>query len=539
MNPAIQSKATLLLVCIGFILVGGGAYFAGKATTKPSAMVSEVAKTEENAPAKGTVKFESETLRLASLEISHVRETPLATRLTVTGEVEPNRSGIVKVTPRTEGKLIKLLVNVGDAVRAGQTLAVVQSEKLHEAQVAYRLNLKKVALAHNTLQRRKKLAALGEYGRPSIEDARTRVLENQGMIDKERNEVATAQSVISEMESQLHALEAAQQQARIRQATAQSRSARAEALFKEQLMSRQEWEQAQADVLQMQSDVMAGDANLAQGVARIESARSRSKAAKAAFESARKRGDVLQQALVRSEAVYKGEFLSSKEVAEADSALQQAQIEADGALDDIELMGGSPGDFHSIPVISPIDGRVTERPVTLGETVAADKPLLVVMNARTVWVQLNVFPKDAPALRVGQKVQVTTTTRLDSVFKGMISYISDTEDETTRTVKVRCVMQNETGSLKPGAFVTGKIFGASGKPALTVPKDAVQYVNGKPVVYVPTQNEGEFRAQPVEIGEKHEDLIEIRSGLKAGDRLVTKNAFLVKSQAMKSELGEE
>lgn len=539
MSSAIQRKGAPLLILLGFLVVGGGSYLLGRSATKAPSAPPAAPATEGKSAAKGTVKLEGETLRLANLEIGATRMASLASRLTVTGQVEPNLSGMVKVTPRTEGKVIQLLVNVGDTVRAGQTLAVIQSEKLHEAQIAYRLALKRVALAQNTLARRKKLAALGEYGKPSLEEARNRVVEAQGDIQKERNEVATAQSVVAETESQRHALQAAQSQAKTRKETALSRSARAEALFKERLMSRQDWEQAQADVRQAEADVDAAEANLAQGEAKIDTAKSRLNAAKEALESAGKQAELAQQALVRSEAVYKGKYLTSKEVSEAETAYQQAQIEVEGYLDDIELLGGKPEDLHSIPVLAPIGGRVTERLATLGETVAADKALLVILNAESVWVQLNIYPKDVAGLRVGQEIRVTAEVLPGRTFRGTLSYISDTADETTRTVKARCAIQNEGGGLRPGIFVKGEILGARGKPTLTVPKDAVQFIDGKPVVYVPTKQEGEFREQSVETGAKYDDVVEILSGLKAGDRLVTKNAFLVKSQAMKSELGEE
>ena len=70
------------------------------------------------------------------------------------------------------------------------------------------------------------------------------------------------------------------------------------------------------------------------------------------------------------------------------------------------------------------------------------------------------------------------------------------------------------------------------------PADAVQQLDGRPVVFVPTGKPGEFHARPVAVGEKLGGLVEIRSGLKTGERIVTGNAFLVKSQAMKGELGE-
>jgi cobalt-zinc-cadmium efflux system membrane fusion protein len=64
-------------------------------------------------------------------------------------------------------------------------------------------------------------------------------------------------------------------------------------------------------------------------------------------------------------------------------------------------------------------------------------------------------------------------------------------------------------------------------------------LDGKSVVFTPGDNPGEFQPHPVQVGAKRGDRVEIRSGLRAGERIVTRNAFLIKSQAMKGQMGDE
>ncbi|MBC8136761.1 MAG: efflux RND transporter periplasmic adaptor subunit, partial [Fibrella sp.] len=109
---------------------------------------------------------------------------------------------------------------------------------------------------------------------------------------------------------------------------------------------------------------------------------------------------------------------------------------------------------------------------------------------------------------------------------------------TTRTVKVRCTVSNAGGLLRPGTFVTAMVR-TGDKRRIAVPKDAIQEVEGKPVVFVPGDKPGTFVARPVTTGETVGGYTVIESGLKVGETLVVKNAFVAKSQSVKSELAEE
>src|SRR5690606_33344997 len=158
------------------------------------------------------------------------------------------------------------------------------------------------------------------------------------------------------------------------------------------------------------------------------------------------------RAEAREERIYRGGYATSKEIVEAESAVRQAALEQQAAADQVRLLGGTPGGGDTVAVTAPIGGRVTERAVTLGETVSPEKTLFTVVNLNSVWVQLRVYSRDLPSLRPGQKVTVTSDAAPNRTFTGAVSYIGDVVDETTRTVKVRAVIANAGGALKPGIF---------------------------------------------------------------------------------------
>ena len=157
------------------------------------------------------------------------------------------------------------------------------------------------------------------------------------------------------------------------------------------------------------------------------------------------------------------------------------------------------------------------------------------VDTRTLFAQLALFPSDLARVRVGQ--QVTLRIEGHSV-SGVVEHIGDQADEKTRAVKVRVRVDNLPGRLRPGLPVTATV-GQEAARTIVVPAGAVQVQGGKKVLFVPGERPGVFLPRPVEVGTTQDGKTVIRSGLNPGDKFVAKNAFLVKSQAMKSELGGE
>jgi cobalt-zinc-cadmium efflux system membrane fusion protein len=595
-------------VALTFLIVALGAFLLGRRTSTPTPTASpgteqhaanggEKAeeRPEEGGHAESAIKFSEEALDAAKLQVEPVSYRFLKSHLALTGTVEPNQGGVVKITPRVGGKITSIRANVGDNARAGQVLATLASTELGAAQAAYREAGSRIGVARTNLQRQRKLAGLGQFGRPRLEEARTEGVRAQGEVNVAQNEVAAArnevaearseqaaleagvasaeagvassQSEIEEAGGQTRALQAALSQAQTGVKVAESRFNRADRLLKDELVSRQDWEQAQADFQQAQAGVDTARANLSQGQAKVETAKAHLKAAQAEvraargrvqqaaakvetalsrqsqvearLDQARKQAEIAAQALAREERVFQGGFLTSKEIVDAEAAVRAAELERQAAADRIRLLGGTPGGGSEIAVTTPISGRVTERTVTLGETVTPEKPLLTIISLGTVWVQMAVAQGSLSQVRVGQPVTITSDTAPGRTFSGIVSYIGDVVDETTRTVKVRAVIQNVGGVLKPQTFVRGVLRTDRHTQALAVPSDAVQTYQGKSVVFVRGEHAGEFVPKEVGTGATEGGLTILTSGLQPGDRVVTRGAFTVKAQGMKSELGEE
>lgn len=187
---------------------------------------------------------------------------------------------------------------------------------------------------------------------------------------------------------------------------------------------------------------------------------------------------------------------------------------------------------------SPLTGVVTHVTAAPGDVVDASSELFAVADISRVYVQAQVFEKDLGQVRVGQIASIRVDAYPDERFSGRIVAIGDAIDPQTRTAAVRCDVANPKALLKLDMFTTVDVPTGTMRPALTVPADAVQSYQGKSVVFVST-SPSQFIVRPVDVGRTIGAVSEITRGVQAGERVVTRSAFQVKSALMAKELGEK
>jgi cobalt-zinc-cadmium efflux system membrane fusion protein len=108
--------------------------------------------------------------------------------------------------------------------------------------------------------------------------------------------------------------------------------------------------------------------------------------------------------------------------------------------------------------------------------------------------------------------------------------VSPLVNEKTRAGFVRIVLDNPDRSLRPGQFVTGAIVLEELRPAVAVPVAALQVLEGKDVVFVQGDAEGEFVPRPVRRGYSDGRRVEIQAGLEPGEKIVVRNSFILKAE---------
>ncbi len=187
---------------------------------------------------------------------------------------------------------------------------------------------------------------------------------------------------------------------------------------------------------------------------------------------------------------------------------------------------------------APFSGVVTYYDVAEGEVVATTDRLLTITDISTVWVLADVYEQDLAYVTVGKTVTIKVSSYPTESFRGQVTYISDVIEPSTRTAKVRCVVANPGNRLKLEMFATVNIPTGRKRNVLAVPASAIQLIDGRPVVFVQV-SPTEFRKQEIETGAEAGEWIEVLSGLRPGDRVVTQGSFYLKSALLRELIGEE
>lgn len=185
-------------------------------------------------------------------------------------------------------------------------------------------------------------------------------------------------------------------------------------------------------------------------------------------------------------------------------------------------------------LLSPQAGTVIRDDFAVGEVVEAGRLLFEVSDESILWVEAQLRPEQAGGIAVGSPARVSRdgTRWLD----GKVIQLHHRLDEGTRTRGVRIEVANQGDELHPGEYVDVSLQTAAANVPIAVPQEAVLLMQGAPTVF---KVEGDqLHPQPVETGATRGGFTEIKAGLAAGDEVVIQGAFLLKSLALKSQMGE-
>jgi cobalt-zinc-cadmium efflux system membrane fusion protein len=194
-------------------------------------------------------------------------------------------------------------------------------------------------------------------------------------------------------------------------------------------------------------------------------------------------------------------------------------------------------DLELIPIKSPADGYVLQKNVTPGATIQPSTDAFVVCALHRLWMLASITEDNLNQLRLGQAATVTLQDS-SQTFSGHITNLGQQSDPTTRLVPVRIDIVNTNNRLRPEMLATAQIAIGAAAPMLLVAQEAIQQVNGADVVFVRTALD-HFDVHPVRRGAVMGSRVQILEGVQAGDPIVTRGSFIVKSQLLKSSFQGE
>ena len=189
----------------------------------------------------------------------------------------------------------------------------------------------------------------------------------------------------------------------------------------------------------------------------------------------------------------------------------------------------------ALTLSSPVDGFVLSKNAVAGARVMPADTLFEIADIRRVWVLADVYESEAPFVQVGQTAKVSLSYLPGRSWTGKVGFIAPVLDEKSRTVKVRLEFQNPNGTLKPEMYADVLLERPLGR-VVTVPDGAVLSTGTRSIVFVARGN-GLFEPREVKPGAKVNGWWEIRSGIAAGEEVVTQANFLIDSESrLKSAL---
>ncbi len=185
------------------------------------------------------------------------------------------------------------------------------------------------------------------------------------------------------------------------------------------------------------------------------------------------------------------------------------------------------------PIRSPFEGTIIEKHIVLGEMVGQESLVFVIADLSSVWIDLQVYPKDLKHITTGQEVVISADSEIPDT-SGIISYVGPVVGAESRTASARVVLENKSGILRPGLFVNAKVSASKKHAKVVIPQGAIQSLEGRKCVFV--KDEHGFEPALIEIGLENTDHAEILSGLTAGQEYVIEGAFALKSKIVTSTL---
>ena len=188
---------------------------------------------------------------------------------------------------------------------------------------------------------------------------------------------------------------------------------------------------------------------------------------------------------------------------------------------------------QAITFYAPQSGVIDNLNVREGFYVKPGMNLMSVGDLSTVWVEAEIFERQAELVKAGQAVTMTLDYMPGTKWIGKVDYVYPTLNDETRTVRVRLRFDNEDYVLKPNMFAQVTIATAEGEEKLMLPTEALIRTGDQDRVVL-ALGEGKFKSIAVIAGNIGENHVEIISGLEPGEEVVSSAQFLLDSESSKT-----
>ncbi len=216
----------------------------------------------------------------------------------------------------------------------------------------------------------------------------------------------------------------------------------------------------------------------------------------------------------------------------ADSVLESARkrLELFGITDEqINALETSGTAKPTMEIVAPFAGTVLQKEVVAGKMIQPTAMLYRIADLSRVWVEAEIYEYELPLVKVGQQAEVTLTAYPDRTFTGKVDFIYPYLQGQTRTAKIRVVLDNPDGVLKPDMYANVELKADLGRE-LVIPASALFDTGKRQYVFV-QQEKGLFVPKEIQLGPKVGDDFVVRKGLATGEKVVVNGNFLLDSES--------
>jgi cobalt-zinc-cadmium efflux system membrane fusion protein len=248
-------------------------------------------------------------------------------------------------------------------------------------------------------------------------------------------------------------------------------------------------------------------------------------------EARRAENDLIfaERNLARANELLKAGVIALKEQQAAENDHARARTERERTLAKERLYGGAGAIDQQFKLVSPIDGVVVQRQVTLGQEIrpeqSSDQPLFVISNPARLWVLLDVPEILTREIQVGELVRIGVPALPGETFSARVEYVADAIDPQTRTVRARAALDNRDRRLKAEMYITGDVE-IPPTTALKVPSTAVYLLGDTHYAFV-EESTGRFVRRALKAEEGSLGSMRVSGGLVMGEKVVADGALLL------------
>ena len=238
---------------------------------------------------------------------------------------------------------------------------------------------------------------------------------------------------------------------------------------------------------------------------------------------------ISKRQLEQAEYLYKNGISSERDYTEAKENYNKAVAANSKVRQQISINGGGNTSANGTLVIkAPGSGYIVEKNVTAGNFIRPDNSssLFTISDMKDVWIWANVFESDIAKIKKGYSAKITTLAYPDKVFNGNVDEISSVLDPDNKVMKVRISLNNSDLLLKPEMFTNVTITNKENTASVAIPASAVVFNNSKNFVVL-YNSKCDLQVREVSVIKTIDDVAYISSGLKPGDKIISKSQLLL------------